>query len=357
MTIVIAEAGSNHNGSKNQAIELVHIAKRAGANYCKFQFINPDGLYLPVMPTLDNDTQTSSDVYKQRCKEVLSDDQWRDIWNECKKVGIGVTASIFDIKGIRLLSELGADFAKIASCDLNNRELHDLACENFDWIIISTGMSSLDEVIQVDRYLKVNHPNVRVDYLFCTSLYPTPLEKVDFHRLSVLQKILGKERVGYSDHTAENVASAVAKSMRVNIFEKHFTLSKALPGFDHSAALEEDELKNYVRTLHSINNSESINELEGVDLDTAIRARRGLYAARDISCGEILKREDVLCVRPMAALSPNDLELIVGQPTVTAISQYQPFDLASSGICEGNSRSSEANSYWRSEMKDKGMSD
>ena len=100
MTVIIAEAGSNHNGSKDQAIELVHIAKRAGADYCKFQFINPDGLYLPVMPTSDTSKHTVSDVYKQRCQEVLSDSQWQEIWHACKEVNIGVTASVFDEAGV-----------------------------------------------------------------------------------------------------------------------------------------------------------------------------------------------------------------------------------------------------------------
>ena len=255
------------------------------------------------------------------------------------------------------MSELGSDFAKIASCDLNNRELHDLACDNFEWVIISTGMSSLDEVIQVDRYIKANHLNVRVDYLFCTSLYPTALEQVDFHKLSVLQNILGVDRVGYSDHTEGTVAAAVARGMGVNLFEKHYTLSKSLPGFDHSVALEEGELTAYVSALKAISTSNKINDRVGVDSKTAIRARRGLYAARDIGSGEVLRREDVLCVRPMSTLAPNDMNFIIGKPTVSPIKQYQPFDIETTGVCEGESRASEASEYWRSEMKVKGMKD
>ena len=354
MTIVIAEAGSNHNGSKDQAIELVNIAKRAGADYCKFQFINPEGLYLPVMSTSNNKENNVSDVFKQRSNEVLSSSQWREIWNACKESKIGVTASVFDKAGIEQLSELDADFAKIASCDLNNRELHDLACDNFDWVIISTGMSTIDEVIQVDRHLKTNHPKVRVDYLFCTSLYPTKLDQVDFKKLSILQRILGKDRVGYSDHTLDNIAAVVSKSKGVKLFEKHFTLSKSLSGFDHSAALEEDELTSYVKTLKSFNIDQTTN-IESVDSNTAIRARRGLYAARDIPPGEVLNREDILCVRPMSTLAPNDMNLIIGKPVVTFIKKYQPFDLAYDGVCTGKSHSNEASNYWSLEMKEKGM--
>jgi N,N'-diacetyllegionaminate synthase len=357
MSIVIAEAGSNHNGSVSQAIELVHIAKRAGADYCKFQFINPDGLYLPVMLTSDTKEYALSDVYKQRCKEVLSNSQWSEIWNACKEVNIGVTASVFDVRGVELLSELGADFAKIASCDLNNRELHDLVCDNFDRVIISTGMSTLDEVLQVERHLKTSHPSVRVEYLFCTSLYPTALNQVDFHKLSILQNIFGIDRVGYSDHTEDTIAAAVASGMGVKIFEKHFTLSKSLPGFDHSVALEENELKEYVRTLHDINIKGQIEDHRGVDSNTAIRARRGLYAARDIGPGEILQREDILCVRPKATLAPNDIGLIIGKPAINPIKQYQPFGILNAGICEGQSFACEASDYWRREMNDKGMKD
>lgn len=354
MTIVIAEAGSNHNGSLERAIELVHVAKRAGADYCKFQFINPDGLYLPVVWAKDGQDFIDSDVYKLRCKEVLSDDKWRNVWDVCKGIDMGVTASVFDIEGIRLLQGLGADMVKIASCDLNNRELHDLACDSFDWVIISTGMATVDEVIEADQYLRKRHPRVRVDFLFCTSLYPTLLKQVDFHRLATLQRLLGKERVGYSDHTLDNIAASVARSMGVEIFEKHFTISKSLPGFDHIAALEEPELLEYVNTLKSLRFGKS-EITETTDSLTAIRARRGLYAARTMYPGEVLQRSDILCVRPTSTLSPNDMPLIIGKSVAKLVKQYEPLSLDCDSVCTGESRSSEANEYWSTEMEQKGI--
>jgi sialic acid synthase SpsE len=142
--------------------------------------------------------------------------------------------------------------------------------------------------------------------------------------------------------------------MGVKVFEKHFTVSKSLSGFDHSAALEENELYAYINILKSLK-IEQQTHTEQIDSMTAIRARRGLYAARDIDPGEVIHRSDILCVRPMSNLAPNDMSLIIGKSAITSIKQYQPLDLTCGGVSLGESKSTEANNYWSVEMQQKGM--
>ena len=356
MTTIIAEAGSNHNGKLNLAIELVRLASRSGADYCKFQFIYPQGLYLPVELGKDSQVLGKSKVFEQRREEVLRKSEWSQIWRECQSLGIKATASVFDIEGIAMLADLGGDFVKIASCDLNNTELHGLASEAFQKIIISTGMASKEEILSVDKYFSRQHPDVEVMYMFCTSLYPTMLSQVDFPRLRWMQAKLGEDRVGYSDHTEGVAASAAAAVLGVRTFEKHFTISKKMTGFDHKVALEEDELSDYVSSLKNLQSTDQSKQHgTEVDNETAVRARRGLYAARDIKMGEVVSRTDVLCVRPSATLGPNDISLVVGAPAATDVDMYKPLAVTASGVVAGQSLSARASEYWTSEMKDKGM--
>ena len=160
MTTIIAEAGSNHNGSKHRACELVELSHECAASVCKFQFINPDGLYLPQYFEEETNVYVPNKVYHERQKEVLSYEDWKFVWNFSNSLGMTVTASVFDRKGADLLASLGARSVKIASSDLNNYELHDIVSERFPDVIISTGMSSLNEVFIVADRMKLLHPSV-----------------------------------------------------------------------------------------------------------------------------------------------------------------------------------------------------
>ena len=356
MTTIIAEAGSNHNGDVELAVELARVAQRAGAEYCKYQFIRPAGLYLPVELDDYGRVVGRSKVFQQRESELLTNAEWKQVWKECRLLGIKATASVFDSQGIEFLAELGCDFVKIASCDLNNTELHGMASEAFQKVIISTGMGSKEEILNVEKNFRKQHPTVDLTYMFCTSLYPTLLSQVDFSKLQWMQATLGVDRVGYSDHTEGCEASIAAAVLGVRKFEKHFTLSKTMSGFDHKVALEEEELRDYVTVLRGLQNHDSDGVRAGeVDTETAIRARRGLYAARDIKAGEVVSRSDVLSVRPSALLGPDEIGLVVGKKAAGDVPMFQPLGADKSGVVVGRSLSAAAAEYWASEMKDKGM--
>ena len=355
MTNIIAEAGSNHNGELEKALELVRIAARSGANSCKFQFINPEFLYLPKYFNADKKYYEDNQVFQRRESEVLSKDEWKKIWQLSKDLDIEVSASVFDEEGADLLSYLGANFVKIASSDLNNIELHDLVSERFSEVVISTGMASIDEIIAIERRMSSLHPEVSLKLMYCTSLYPSTMSQINFHQIKVMQNIFGTERVGFSDHTRDAIASSICGSMGVNLFEKHFTISRDLAGFDHSNALEENELLDYVTILKEIGSIEFNSLNAQSDSETAIRARRGIYAAKDLQAGKIINREDLLIVRPSASLSPMDLPALIGKSLKNDIKQYQALGVVNKEIGVGLSRQEEAIKYWTKEMKDKRM--
>ena len=154
MNNVIAEAGSNHNGDKDTAVNLVDIANLAGATSIKFQFIFPDGLYLPDI-NIDGKL-VPSEVYEVRQKEQLTTEAWSEVWQYAQKVGIDISASVFCMEGVKLLYKLGANYVKIASTDLTNLSLIKLACQNFKKVIISTGMATLDEISRTVRMVRTN---------------------------------------------------------------------------------------------------------------------------------------------------------------------------------------------------------
>ena len=141
---IIAEAGSNHNGSIEDALRLVNLAARANAASVKFQFIFPEGLYVPKY--YNNGEFLENEVFKQREREQLEEAEWRIVWKHCEDLDLPVFASVFCSKGVELLKSLGSKTVKVASTDLNNHELIAKCLENFDRCIISTGMATLSEI-------------------------------------------------------------------------------------------------------------------------------------------------------------------------------------------------------------------
>lgn len=148
---IIAEAGTNHNGNIELAYKLVDIAKESGADYVKFQLINPDNLYVPYY--WDGDKKVENIVYKRRQSESLSFDDWVKVYKYSKNRGIVFTASVFDEEGVDFLIELGVPFIKLASSDLNNKNLIQYIAKKNISLMISTGMASLEEIkYSVDAY-------------------------------------------------------------------------------------------------------------------------------------------------------------------------------------------------------------
>lgn len=318
---IIAEAGTNHNGNVERARELIDVADEAKANSVKFQIIYPEGLYLPKF--FRDERHVDNEVFLQRKKWMLSDDTYRYLASYCKEKGILFSASVFDKGGVDLVDELDVEYVKIASCDLNNSSLLKLAAETGRKIIVSTGMATLGDIERAVADI-TSTGNTDLVLMHCVSLYPCPFSQMNLGFIDVLKTCFGFS-VGFSDHTENNLAAAIAVSKGVEYLEKHFTLNRTAEGFDHAYAMEPDGLAKYVADVRACEAASRLQFPKVSEPESAVklRARRGLYAARDIPAGDVLVPADILAVRPEGQLCPNDIECVLGKRARRRINQYE----------------------------------
>ncbi len=322
---IIAEAGTNHSGKLEIAKRLIDVAVDVGADSVKFQMIFPDALYLPRL--FENGRYTKNVVYQKRAANMLSDKDYRLLSEYCSVKGILFSASVFDRSGIDLVDELDVSYIKIASCDLNNSRLLIQAAECGRKLLISTGMASLEEIERAVSDVEAAG-NTDVVLMHCVSMYPCPTAQTNLSFINVLKHEFGLP-FGFSDHSENSLAGAIAISMGAEWLEKHFTLDRNADGFDHAYAMEPDGLVQFVKNMHLAIEAcfKPIAKVQSDEVSIRNRARRALYAARDIQAGEVLSEEDVLTVRPQGTLEPNDIFSIIGKNARRLIRQYEPLSL------------------------------
>lgn len=321
---IIAEAGTNHGGKLETALKLVDVAVKAKADSVKFQLIYPEGLYLPKF--LKDGKYIENDVFIKRQQAMLKDQDYASISGHCKSNKIAFSASVFDKRGVDLINGLGVEYIKIASCDLNNSRLLKTAAETGKKLIISTGMAILPEIEQAVKDILLTG-NKDLVLMHCVSVYPCLTENMNLGFINTLKSAFGLS-VGLSDHTEENIASVAAVGMGVRYLEKHITLDRKSEGFDHAYAMEPAMFSDYVSTVRKAEKAVMNRDvkLQENECNVKSRARRSLFAARDIQAGEQVKETDVLVVRPEGPLMPNDIKVIVGKTASRLIKQYEPLD-------------------------------
>lgn len=321
--IIIAEAGVNHNGNLEMARQMVREARKAGADYVKFQTAVPELVISTFAPKAEYQKETTGNDQSQleMCKAIhlpLSD--YAGLEQLCREEGIGFMSTPFDLVSIDCLAELDMDYWKIPSGEITNlpylRKIGALGAK----IIMSTGMATLDEVEYAVKILEESGtPRSNIWLLHCTTQYPAPYESVNLRAMDALAT-LGCAGVGYSDHTiGTNVAvAAVARGAR--IVEKHFTLDCNLPGPDHRASLEPAQLAELVaairRTEAALGNG--IKEAADAERPNIDIARKSIVAARDIAKGEVFSEENLACKRPGGGISPMRWDEVVGQAATRA---------------------------------------
>lgn len=318
---VIAEAGTNHAGRYELGTRLVDIAVDAGAHSVKFQVIYPEGLYLPELPS-DAGYQRN-EVFDKRASMMLSDDDYKRLADYCASHNIPMSASVFDIRGIKLLDSLDAPYIKFASCDLNNSRLLRAGAETGRTLVVSTGMATLGEIERAVTDLTAAGAK-DVWLLHCVSMYPASLADMNLGMLTTLRSAFGLP-VGLSDHTESSHAACMAVALGARLFEKHCTYDRSADGFDHAYAMEPDGLTAYIRDIKDAVAAVAPPKAKLRDGESAIkpRARRGLHAAREIAPGELIREEDILVVRPEGKFAPNDVEIVVGARSTRPIKRYE----------------------------------
>ncbi len=321
---IIAEAGSNYNGSTALAFQLNAAAAAAGADSVKFQIIHTDALYRPGEYAYG--PYRIEDVRVIRRRDELSRGQWREIRDDAHHRGIPFSASVFDTAGLDILCELDPPYLKIASCDLNNlRFLREVAARGRK-MVVSTGMSSLGDIERAVAALdREGIHSEKLVLLHCVSAYPSALQETNLSFLQTLRSAFGTA-VGFSDHTLGREAACVAVALGATWIEKHFTTDHNLEGLDHKHAMEPSAFGEYVAALRA---TEAALQPKSVKIGpaeryTRQRARRGLYITRTLPAGHVLTNEDIAILRPEGPMPADDIDLVVGKSLTQALEAFEP---------------------------------
>lgn len=318
-TLIIAEAGVNHNGSINLAKQLVDKAKEAGADIIKFQTFNPESLtskYAEKAAYQKITTDAEESQQDMLRKLTLTNEDFYDLKKYCDDAGIKFLSTPFDLESISFLEKLGCDMWKIPSGEITNLPYLEKIASTHKPLIMSTGMATLDEVGDALQALKNNGAG-EVTLLHCTTQYPAPYDSVNLKAMLTLKEKFGC-RVGYSDHTKGIEVPIAAVAMGAEVIEKHFTLDINMPGPDHKASLEPDELKAMVSSIRHIEQAmgDGVKKPSETEIPNKTVARKSIIAARDIKKGEVLTEENLTTKRPGNGISPMKWHEILGTRAV-----------------------------------------
>jgi N,N'-diacetyllegionaminate synthase len=315
---IIAEAGVNHNGSLKIAKKMVDAAVRAGADAIKFQTFCADDIVIKSAPSAAYQKKGSAQAenqFEMLKKLELSLDAHKELIRYCKDKGIIFLSTPFSLQGIDLLKKLGLKIFKIPSGEITNlpylRKIGSLKKE----VILSTGMSSLNEVKQaLDVLLRSGTKKDDITVLHCNTEYPTPLQDVNLLAMLSIKKSCGV-KVGYSDHTLGIEISIAAVALGAEIIEKHFTLNKAMFGPDHKASLVPYELALMIKAVRKIELAlgSGIKKPSTSEAKNRLVVRKSIVALKDIKKGEKFSQSNIGAKRPGLGINPMEWDQVIGK--------------------------------------------
>lgn len=323
---IIAEAGVNHNGELEKALALIDAAAEACADYVKFQTFKAEKIANSTAKKADyqiKNMQGEGDTQFDMLKKLeMGNDWYPTLINRCIQKGIHFLSTGFDVDSIDFLNDLNIPFYKIPSGEITNKPyLQHIARKGKD-IILSTGMSNLDEISAAIAVIELEGiAKDRIIVLHCNTEYPTPMEDVNLLAMNQMANELGV-KVGYSDHTLGIEVPIAAVALGACVIEKHFTLDRTLPGPDHAASLEPNELKAMVSGIRNIEKAISgsgVKELSKSEQKNIAIARKSLHVVRDLKVGAIIGQNDLIALRPGDGISPMDIDGVVGKKLICNI--------------------------------------
>lgn len=327
-TIIIAEAGVNHNGDIVTAKKLIDVASYAGVDYVKFQTFKAETIVSreaqQASYQIENTGQRTSQFEMLKSLE-LSDSDHRILINHCQRKGIRFFSTAFDTAGLDYLFSLGFDLFKVPSGEITNypylRKLADFGKP----VILSTGMANLKEIheaLDVLTSKKLDKKDITV--LHCNTEYPTPMEDVNLKAMQTVGRECGV-KVGYSDHTLGIEVPIAAVALGAQVIEKHFTLDRGLPGPDHKASLEPGELKAMVTAIRNIESAISGNGIKrpsrSEKKNIAI-ARKSIHLRKGIAEGEVIREDHLIPLRPGDGLSAMKWNEIIGKTAKRSLAAF-----------------------------------
>lgn len=317
-TLIIAEAGVNHNGNMELAKCLINVAADAGADLVKFQTFSAERLATESAPKADYQNQTTHRAESQfaMLKQLELNMQMHEVLiAHCQQRNIGFFSTGFDIQSLDYLASLGAERFKIPSGEITNlpylRHIGGFGRP----VILSTGMASLGEIeAALEAVETAGTPRTHITALHCNTEYPTPMQDVNLRAMCSIGDAFGVA-VGYSDHTSGIEVSIAAVALGATVIEKHLTLDRNLAGPDHNASLEPDEFAAMVRAIRNIEKAmgDGIKRPSPSEAKNKSIARKSLVASTSILAGERFTAENVTAKRPGTGISPMRWDEVIGR--------------------------------------------
>ena len=305
---IIAEIGVNHNGSLQTAMKMLDTAAALGVDCVKFQAFKAEALASKYADTAEyhkkNVNRNENNQQEMLKRYELQKEDFIKLKNRCKELNVDFLCTPFDNESIELLEELNVKLWKIPSGEITNVPYLINIAKTGKPVVLSTGMSTMEEILYAVDLLK-KYGTTNITLLHCNTEYPTPYEDVNLKAMETIHKETGLP-VGYSDHTPGIAVSLGAVALGACVIEKHFTLDKNMPGPDHKASMEPDEMRELVSGIRILekalgNNEKKVTDSERKNIEIA---RKSIIALRDIPKGEVLSENNITTKRPGSGISP-----------------------------------------------------
>ena len=331
---IIAEAGVNHNGDKDMAMELVRVAARAGADAIKFQTFITENIILKNAPKAEYHIKTTGkddelSWYKLLKSQEISPQLHKELIKECKKENILFMSTPYDYESVDLLCDLGIPILKVASTDANNIAYLQYMASKQMPIILSTAMCELGEVKKSVEAIK--EINEQLVLLQCTGNYPAPLSDANLLSMNEMKNIFNVI-VGYSDHVEDDICAISAIALGAKVYEKHFTLDQNLPGPDHNASIEPDVLCSLIEKIRKTERSlgDGNKRVMNSEIVNRKKLRKYMIASKPIKKGDIFNSDNIAVKRTGGAgIVADKYYDVVGKVAKTDISLEQPITMES----------------------------
>ncbi len=317
-TVIIAEAGVNHNGSITLAKKLIDVASKAKVNYVKFQSFKSELVFSKNTPKAEyqkKNTSKNISALEMGQKLELNKKQHLILKKYCKKKNVKYLTTFHDIETLKTFKLFDLDYIKIGSGDINNLPYLEAVSKIKKKIILSTGLSNLNDISSAIKiFLKNKVKKKNIILLHCNSAYPTPLEDANLNVLISLKKKFNLQ-IGFSDHTQGIIASLAAVSMGAEFIEKHFTLNRNLPGPDHKTSINPKELIEMVSQIRKIEKLKGkfIKKPTKSELKNIKVVRKSIVAIRNIKIGEKFTKQNIFVKRPSTGISPMFFNKLLGK--------------------------------------------
>lgn len=317
-TLIIAEAGVNHNGDMDVAYKLIDEAVAIGADVIKFQSFTADAIVTRSANKAEYQSSSPQDCenqYEMLKRLEISESDHYDLKDYCNKKNIIFLSTAFDLKSAELLKQLGLELFKIPSGEITNLPYLRFIGSLNRKVILSTGLSTLSEVgdaLNILTSAGTTKENIHV--LHCTSEYPAPKEEVNLKAMLTIRDTFNIG-FGYSDHTQGIEVAVAAVALGAQIIEKHFTLDKSLPGPDHSASLEPLEFKAMVEAIRNIELAlgDGVKDVSASELKNKNVVRKSIVASKDVKKGDFFSQENLTVKRPGTGISPMRWDEVIGK--------------------------------------------